>query len=104
MLTICPECSGVHRRGIACPHCGKPRSRSSAVGVVLLGLTMGCMGSGGDNVDVAVSLYGPPPEDADGDGAFSGEDCDDTNPAIHPGATETKGDGVDSNCDGEDDT
>ncbi|MFH1469820.1 MAG: putative metal-binding motif-containing protein [Pseudomonadota bacterium] len=27
-------------------------------------------------------------------------DCDDTNPVIHPGATETTGDSVDVNCDG----
>jgi hypothetical protein len=42
--------------------------------------------------------------DLDGDGYFTPEDCDDGNAAIHPEATETPGDGVDSNCDGEDDS
>jgi hypothetical protein len=43
--------------------------------------------------------------DNDGDGYSEAEgDCDDTNADIYPGAPETPGDGVDSNCDGNDDT
>ncbi|MFK7930574.1 MAG: MopE-related protein [Myxococcota bacterium] len=30
-------------------------------------------------------------------------DCDDSDPDINPGAIETAGDGVDSDCDGSDD-
>ena len=38
--------------------------------------------------------------DADGDGFCIEVDCDDNDAAIHPGATETVADGVDSDCDG----
>ncbi len=41
--------------------------------------------------------------DADGDGYTSDVDCDDNNDLVHPGAEEINGDGLDSNCDGEDD-
>jgi hypothetical protein len=42
--------------------------------------------------------------DADDDGWDVEEDCDDLDATRHPEAEETAGDGVDSNCDGEDDT
>jgi hypothetical protein len=45
--------------------------------------------------------------DADADGYYEiadgGTDCDDSDAAVYPGATETAGDGVDSDCDGYDD-
>jgi hypothetical protein len=40
--------------------------------------------------------------DADGDGYDFGEDCDDTDAAVHPGALDAPGDGVDQDCDGAD--
>ncbi len=47
----------------------------------------------------------PAQTDADGDGHFKEiDDCDNSDGSIHPGAKETAGDGVDSNCDGKDDT
>ena len=42
------------------------------------------------------------PEDADGDGYTTVDDCDDTDPTVHPFAGDTYGDGVDSDCDGMD--
>jgi len=45
-------------------------------------------------------------DDDDGDGftdeACGGGDCDDTDPAVRPKAPETPGDGIDSNCNGND--
>jgi Ca2+-binding RTX toxin-like protein len=42
--------------------------------------------------------------DADRDGVRFPADCDDTNPAIHPGAVDIPDDGIDQNCDGVDAT
>jgi MYXO-CTERM domain-containing protein len=41
-------------------------------------------------------------EDGDGDGYCDGEDCDDADPAVNPGALEVCDDGIDDNCDGVD--
>lgn len=111
-LHLCPRCACFYRLTDAtCPHCAAPRSStpSRAAAVLLAGLALtgapGC----------PVSKYGIAPaygvedtsfeEDEDGDGWTVGDgDCDDSDAAIHPEAAETPGDGVDSNCNDEDDT
>ena len=99
--TLCSTC-GTLVPGDVCPHCSAPLAASSRRGiapaVALLGLSLlagGCQ--------TTHALYGVEVSDNDNDGYFEGEDCDDNDPDIHPGAEETAGDGVDSNCDGQDD-
>jgi hypothetical protein len=50
--------------------------------------------------DISVTLSGIPIDDEDDDGYYPSEDCDDTDPSVHPGATDVPYDGVDSDCDG----
>lgn len=62
---------------------------------LVLGLSMvGCVI--GDPLDT-----GRTAADADGDGYTELEDCNDLNAAVHPGAIEIPGNGIDDNCDGQ---
>ncbi len=63
----------------------------------------------GSQTGAYVPYYYSIGEDKDGDGFYTRDrnnlrDCNDTDAAIHPAATETAGDSTDSNCDGSDDT
>ena len=40
--------------------------------------------------------------DFDDDGSLDADDCDPSDPLIHPGAEDPHGDGIDQNCDGAD--
>jgi len=71
--------------------------------VVLLSLATACIFvSEAEYLEKEAAL-----QDADGDGfvstAYGGNDCDDRNPTIYPGAADTWYDGVDTDCAGNDD-
>lgn len=108
-LVACAGC-GCHAKHteLTCPHCGAslrgadgsvPRAAAAlllGLGAVALGCSSGPFASSPE--------YGVAITDSDGDGWEDEADCDDANAEIHPEAMETAGDGIDSNCNMDDDT
>lgn len=117
-LVPCVGCSELVYEGTCvCPHCGEKHActrRALSPQAAMLGLSLmapGCFlnnthsdytgaATGGGGWDSGTEYT-----DDDGDGYSEDQgDCDDADALRYPGAEETPGDGVDSNCDGEDDT
>ncbi len=112
MLPTCSSCAGfIPAAAALCPHCD---ARVPATSPPFLSrLARGVLGiAGGGTIALTLmACYGIPPcdddEDRDGDGYGTsfcgyGQDCDDADENINPGADDELGDGVDQNCDGED--
>ena len=92
-----------------CPFC-RPSLRAGPLPtVVVLALCVAAMGGCVMGKDASFDGFGgadtESTADNDGDGFSPADgDCDDEDESRFPEAAEVIGDGVDSNCDGEDDT
>ncbi|MCB9674086.1 MAG: hypothetical protein H6737_03165 [Alphaproteobacteria bacterium] len=106
-MTSCPFCEELSASPCRCDHCGatlKSCKTMRSAAAVALGLALtGCPPVGQVQPDYGVGDTGIFDDDGDGYNERDG-DCDDGDDTIHPDATETPGDGIDSNCDGDDDT
>ncbi|MBK7760192.1 MAG: putative metal-binding motif-containing protein [Deltaproteobacteria bacterium] len=99
-LHSCAACGQLNvESNTRCAFCGGAVRRGG------LGPTALFMGLALSASACAQDLYGIAYTDEDGDGyAAEADDCDDTDASVNPGAIDTVDDGVDSNCDGDDNT
>ena len=96
MRTMWMVCLG----GMGCAG-GTPPEKTSASSTSEVDIGPGA--SGGEDADADTGSSEPTTDpaadgDGDGDGVAAADDCDDGDPAVHPGATEVC-DGVDNDCD-----
>jgi hypothetical protein len=109
-LRPCPACAElVFLNTCRCPHCGEAkvcRARTLPATALLMGLTLastGCNQKGqADYSGAATTDYEEESNDRDDDGWEKELDCDDSDSRVHPEAPEVPEDGIDSNCDGDD--
>ena len=84
--------------------------RAAHPAAALLGLVLsGCIGDKSPDVQPPYGIQDTRDindsnaRDRDGDGFTVGDgDCNDEDPAVHPGAADAAGDGLDTDCDGAD--
>ncbi|MDP2311021.1 MAG: MopE-related protein [Pseudomonadota bacterium] len=113
-LHPCPSCSCHVATDVgACPHCGASlaivgagsRDLRLPAAALLMGLALTACTFPQPQAKYGIAINDTSDlVDADEDGFAAADDCDDDDAAINPEAEETPGDGVDSNCDDEDDT
>lgn len=121
-MFVCASCSSfVPPASRACPACGTavtPALRVIGGAVTLAGSSLfamtlsACYGVAVDrpfpdagpqrDASGATMTCDDPSSDLDGDGYCGDLDCDEADASINDGATDTPGDGIDSNCDGAD--